>query len=78
MQRIRRIVATSFAVLGAALNAPAAVMAQAYPNKPITLVVAFPAGSTTDNITRKFAEYVRAKTNVTHPPLHVEDTPKWD
>lgn len=40
-------------------------MAQAYPSKPITLVVAFPAGSTTDNITRKFAEYVRAKSNAT-------------
>jgi tripartite-type tricarboxylate transporter receptor subunit TctC len=65
MQRIRSIVATSFAVLGAALIAPAAVMAQAYPSKPITLVVAFPAGSTTDNITRKFAEYVRAKSNAT-------------
>ena len=65
MQRIRRIVATSFAVLGAALIAPATVMAQAYPSKPITLIVAFPAGSTTDNITRKFAEYVRAKTNAT-------------
>jgi tripartite-type tricarboxylate transporter receptor subunit TctC len=39
--------------------------AQTYPARPITLVVPFPAGSTTDNTARKLAEYMRATLNVT-------------
>ena len=39
--------------------------AQPYPSRSITLVVPFPAGSTTDNTARKLAEYMRATLNVT-------------
>lgn len=49
------------AVLGAAFIAPSDARAQAFPAKPITLIVPFPAGSTTDNVARKMAEFFRAK-----------------
>jgi len=35
----------------------------AWPSKPITLIVPFPAGSTTDNVARKLADYMRSRTN---------------
>jgi len=48
-----------------ALLAAVPAMAQSWPTKPITLVVPFPAGSTTDNVARKMAEYMRSKLNAT-------------
>ncbi|WP_036595064.1 Bug family tripartite tricarboxylate transporter substrate binding protein [Ottowia thiooxydans] len=39
--------------------------AQSSSDRPLTLVVPFPAGSTTDNVARKMAEYMRAKTGGT-------------
>jgi tripartite-type tricarboxylate transporter receptor subunit TctC len=47
---------------GALLVTPIGVMAQAFPSRVVSLVVPFPAGSTTDNVARKMAEYLRAKT----------------
>ncbi len=40
------------ALLGAALFTPSNATAQAYPNKPIRLIVAFPAGGSTDIVAR--------------------------
>jgi tripartite-type tricarboxylate transporter receptor subunit TctC len=45
--------------------AATAAHAQTWPEKTVTLVVPFPAGSTTDNVTRKMAEYMRSKTGAT-------------
>lgn len=57
--------ATLAVLLSFALGVPAQVHAQAYPARAITLLVPFPAGTTTDNVARKLAEYMRAKTNAT-------------
>jgi tripartite-type tricarboxylate transporter receptor subunit TctC len=58
----RAFLAALFALIG--LGA-AGVNAQTWPTKTITLIVPFPAGSTTDNVARKLAEYMRGKTNAT-------------
>lgn len=54
MHRRRAAQALAFAVLSA-LALPAA-MAQAWPNKPVTLIVPFPAGGTTDVLARALAD----------------------
>lgn len=61
----KAFLATALALLGFALGVPAGANAQTYPARPITLVVPFPAGSTTDSVARKLAEYMRSKTNAT-------------
>ena len=61
----RAFLTAALALLGLVLGGPAQVNAQTWPSRPITLIVPFPAGSTTDNLARKFAEYVRPKLNVT-------------
>ena len=51
------------ATAGLALVAPTIVRAQAaWPNKPITIVVNFPAGGLTDGIARAFAQHVQQAT----------------
>ncbi|MBP6900757.1 MAG: tripartite tricarboxylate transporter substrate binding protein [Burkholderiaceae bacterium] len=55
--RLRRRSLTLAAVVAvAAMTLPAAVRAQAWPSKPVTLVVPFPAGGTTDVLARALAE----------------------
>ncbi|ODU71261.1 MAG: hypothetical protein ABT05_01155 [Lautropia sp. SCN 66-9] len=60
MKRLRRRLAVSFAAsLGAALSlaaAPAAAQSQSYPNRPVTLLVPFAVGSSTDIMTRVVAK----------------------
>lgn len=54
MHRRRAAQALAFAVLSALALPPA--MAQAWPNKPVTLIVPFPAGGTTDVLARALAD----------------------
>jgi tripartite-type tricarboxylate transporter receptor subunit TctC len=50
-------------IIGALLCAVATgAQAQAYPSRLVTLVVPFPAGSTTDNVARKLADFMRSRT----------------
>jgi tripartite-type tricarboxylate transporter receptor subunit TctC len=49
------VVALSFALLW-----PAVVVAQSYPNRPVTMIVPFPAGGATDTVARFLAEQMRA------------------
>lgn len=70
----RRLLATTAALaIGAALTlAPAAASAQAFPTKPIRIVVPFPAGSTTDMMARAVGEQLRVKLG---QPAVVENRP---
>lgn len=52
--------------------APGAVCAQAYPSKPITIVVAYPAGGDTDALARLFAEKLSARVG---QPVLVDNRP---
>src|SRR5215475_14548916 len=47
------------ATLGGAVAWPLAARAQAYPSRPITIVVPFPAGGPTDTLARILAEHMR-------------------
>jgi len=44
------------ATAGLAVAAPGSALAQAYPSKPVTIIVSYPAGGDTDVIARAFAE----------------------
>nr|WP_170216589.1 tripartite tricarboxylate transporter substrate binding protein [Stella humosa]ROP84489.1 tripartite-type tricarboxylate transporter receptor subunit TctC [Stella humosa]BBK34009.1 MFS transporter [Stella humosa] len=57
VSRLRRAVLLAAA---ATVLSAGAVLAQAYPTKPITLIVPFPAGGTTDVLARIFAERMSA------------------
>ena len=51
------------ATAGMAIAGPAILRAQAaWPNKPITIVVNFPAGGLTDGIARAFGQHVQQAT----------------
>ena len=53
--------ATSLAVGASLAFMPAAASAQAFPSKPIRIIVPFPAGSTTDLMARAVGEQLRVK-----------------
>jgi hypothetical protein len=53
--------ALTAAGLAAQAQAQAPAPAQAWPTKPIRIVVGFPAGSSTDSIARVLADHLRAK-----------------
>src|SRR4051812_48736171 len=69
------LLAAISAVFVTAWGVPSPVAAQSYPARAVTLVVPFPAGSTTDNVARKLADYMRAATNV---PVIVDNKPGAD
>src|SRR5207302_11320207 len=52
----RHVLAAALSAAGVALCAPATVVAQGYPEKPVTLVVPWPAGGSTDIAMRTIAE----------------------
>ncbi|MBI2741240.1 MAG: tripartite tricarboxylate transporter substrate binding protein [Rhodospirillales bacterium] len=57
----RAVMGSSLAMAAVAANR---AMADAYPSKPITLVVPFPAGSVADSISRQFAQYLSSSLKV--------------
>ncbi|HEY3047087.1 MAG TPA: tripartite tricarboxylate transporter substrate binding protein [Polaromonas sp.] len=71
MKFTRRQAFALAACMGAALSTGSA-MAQAYPSKPITLVVAYPAGGDTDAMARMFAEKLQARLG---QPVIVDNKP---
>ena len=65
-----RIAAATLAALGLAAQAPA--LAQAFPNKPVTIVVPFPPGGTTDVLARTLGQKL---TEAWGQPVIVENRP---
>src|SRR5690606_7122764 len=66
----RRAVAAAIAM--AAICATGSAWADSYPTKPITLVVAYPAGGDTDALARLFAEKLSARVG---QPVVVDNRP---
>ena len=58
MKWLSRVLIAAIAMLGMA--APSETKAQSYPNKPITIIVPFGAGSATDIISRVVAQELGA------------------
>ena len=72
MRRLLRvIVAAGAALLAVAANAQGQLQGQ-YPNKPVTLVVPFGPGSTTDTISRIIAQYLG---NALNQSIVIENKP---
>lgn len=68
---IRRVIATSL-IGGLTLLASAAAVAQAWPERPVTLVVGFPPGGSTDVVARILAEHM---SETLGQPVLVENRP---
>jgi tripartite-type tricarboxylate transporter receptor subunit TctC len=68
----RRIILCSLALLAATLVAPAAALAQAYPQRPVTIVVPYPAGGTVDIIARIVGDALSARLG---QPVVIENRP---
>jgi tripartite-type tricarboxylate transporter receptor subunit TctC len=58
---MRKIFAFVFALFAAAIVGTAAVSADSYPSRPITIVVPYPAGGPTDTIARVLAERMQVE-----------------
>jgi tripartite-type tricarboxylate transporter receptor subunit TctC len=69
----RRVLAGIAAAASIAL--PSVAAAQAWPSRPVTLLVPFPAGSATDGVARKLADGLRAAFN---QPFIIENKPGGD
>ncbi len=66
----RALISAAIALVAA--GSAAQVNAQAWPTKPIRIIVGFPAGSSTDSIARVIAEHMRVKLG---QPVLVENRP---
>jgi tripartite-type tricarboxylate transporter receptor subunit TctC len=66
----RRALALGISLAAASLAGPA--LAQGFPNKPVTLVVAYPAGGDTDALARAYAEKLSARIG---QPVVVDNKP---
>ena len=65
MKTMARILAAAAILLGVPANAQTNAQAQAYPSKPITLIVPFGPGSATDTIARILGQHLSAALNQT-------------
>lgn len=74
MRSLRRMVylAIALAAVGLGAGSVGEAFAQAYPSKPIHIVVPYAAASTTDMVARMIAEHL---TEVLHQPVVVENRP---
>ncbi len=70
--RLNRRTALSFALCTAATGLAGTALAQAFPSKPITLVVAYPPGGDTDAMARIYADKLSARLG---QPVVVENRP---
>ena len=61
-----------WAAMGLAMAASVPAMAQSWPSKPVTIVVAYPAGGDTDALARVFAEKLQARLG---QPVLVDNRP---
>ena len=68
LYRLARVAAGLLATAGLMASAPAALAQQAYPNKPVRLIVGFPAGTGPDIVARllgqKLSELNYARKNL--------------
>src|SRR3984957_10189832 len=67
---MRKLVTAIAAMLGLLCSAPAPSLAQDWPQKPIRLIVPFPAGGGTDVVARMFADHLSRRLN---QPIYVEN-----
>jgi len=67
---MQKLVATLVAALGLLWLAPAASLAQNWPDKPIRMIVPFPAGGGTDFVARLLADQLSRRLN---QPIYVEN-----
>jgi tripartite-type tricarboxylate transporter receptor subunit TctC len=67
---MRKLVTAIAAMLGLLCSALAPSLAQDWPQKPIRLIVPFPAGGGTDVVARMFADHLSRRLN---QPIYVEN-----